>query len=166
MPRITSHLQLLQNPLPRKMNRILPVLLSNLFRCQSLPPGFLRCRFFLLLLDFAIRDRWLIDWRREAIRARELFERYAIRLDPLAPLSRLTPVERAQLAIVRAFDQLRARGAGSAHGLLVLDEPYNALDADGAELLDATLAEPRAFVVATHAPDRVERRATQLLALA
>jgi len=50
--------------------------------------------------------------------------------------------------------------------LLVLDEPYNALDAEGAELLDATLAEPRTFVVATHAPERVEPRATQRLALA
>jgi heme exporter protein A len=50
--------------------------------------------------------------------------------------------------------------------LLVLDEPYNALDTEGASLLDATLAEPRTFVVATHAPERVELRATQTLALA
>src|SRR5437016_3721864 len=33
--------------------------------------------------------------------------------------------------------------------LLLLDEPYNALDADGAVLLDATFDEPRTFVVAT-----------------
>src|SRR5438045_2439407 len=46
--------------------------------------------------------------------------------------------------------------------LLVLDEPFNALDAAGAELLDATLAElaSRAVVVATHDPGRVERLAT------
>jgi heme ABC exporter ATP-binding subunit CcmA len=52
--------------------------------------------------------------------------------------------------------------------LLVLDEPYNALDADGAQLLDRTLAELRArtFVVATHDPTRVERLATDRLALA
>jgi ABC-type multidrug transport system ATPase subunit len=49
--------------------------------------------------------------------------------------------------------------------LLVLDEPYNALDTDGAALLDAALAEPRTFVVATHAPERVEPHATQRLAL-
>src|SRR5213596_1074543 len=38
--------------------------------------------------------------------------------------------------------------------LLVLDEPFNALDAAGAELLDETLGElsGRAFVVATHDP--------------
>ena len=47
--------------------------------------------------------------------------------------------------------------------LLVLDEPFNALDAEGAELLDATLDElsGRALVVATHDPGRVERLATQ-----
>jgi ABC-type multidrug transport system ATPase subunit len=49
---------------------------------------------------------------------------------------------------------------------LLLDEPYNALDADGAALLDAVLAEPRAVVVATHEPRRVERLATQRLAFA
>src|SRR3954471_6355601 len=38
--------------------------------------------------------------------------------------------------------------------LLVLDEPFNALDADGAELLDETLTElsGRAFIFATHDP--------------
>ena len=50
--------------------------------------------------------------------------------------------------------------------LVVLDEPYNALDADGAALLDRTLDEfrGRTFVVATHDPARVERFATERLA--
>jgi heme exporter protein A len=53
-------------------------------------------------------------------------------------------------------------------GLLILDEPYNALDADGAALLDRTLDElrARALVVATHDPVRVERLATDRLVLA
>jgi heme ABC exporter ATP-binding subunit CcmA len=52
--------------------------------------------------------------------------------------------------------------------LLLLDEPFNALDADGAALLDRALEElaERALVVATHDPGRVERLATQRLALA
>ncbi len=50
--------------------------------------------------------------------------------------------------------------------LLLLDEPYNALDAQGAELLDGILDEPRTWVVATHEPERVERRATERLAFA
>jgi heme exporter protein A len=53
-------------------------------------------------------------------------------------------------------------------GLLILDEPYNARDADGAALLDRTLDElrARALVVATHDPVRVERLATDRLVLA
>lgn len=53
--------------------------------------------------------------------------------------------------------------------LLVLDEPYTALDADGSELLDRELldlAGDRAVVLATHDPDRVAALATQRLALA
>ncbi|HET8527762.1 MAG TPA: ABC transporter ATP-binding protein [Gaiellaceae bacterium] len=53
--------------------------------------------------------------------------------------------------------------------LLVLDEPYTALDAQGAELLDAQLQElhgERTFLVSTHDPERVERFATTRLALA
>jgi heme exporter protein A len=50
--------------------------------------------------------------------------------------------------------------------LLVLDEPYNALDAGGTALLDTTLTEPKTFVVATHAPERLEPHATQRLVLA
>ena len=52
--------------------------------------------------------------------------------------------------------------------LLVLDEPFNALDADGAALLDRTLLElrDRTLVVATHDPARLERLATDRLVFA
>jgi heme exporter protein A len=50
--------------------------------------------------------------------------------------------------------------------LLVLDEPTNALDAHGLELLDAVLAEPRLHVVATHDAARFEARATARLGFA
>jgi heme exporter protein A len=52
--------------------------------------------------------------------------------------------------------------------LLVLDEPFNALDSAGVELLDETLTElaDRALVVATHDPERVEHLATTRLAFA
>jgi ABC-type multidrug transport system ATPase subunit len=53
--------------------------------------------------------------------------------------------------------------------LLVLDEPYTALDTAGAELLDAQLTElhgERTVLVSTHDPDRVAPLATQQLALA
>jgi ABC-type multidrug transport system ATPase subunit len=52
--------------------------------------------------------------------------------------------------------------------LLLFDEPFNALDAHGAALLDGTLDDlvGRTLVVATHDPGRVERLATDRLALA
>jgi ABC-type multidrug transport system ATPase subunit len=53
--------------------------------------------------------------------------------------------------------------------LLLLDEPYSALDEEGAALLDRELAElrPRAtFLVSTHDPARLEPLATARLAFA
>ena len=53
--------------------------------------------------------------------------------------------------------------------LLVLDEPYSALDEQGADLLDAQLAElrrERTFLVSTHDPARLEPYATARLELA
>jgi ABC-type multidrug transport system ATPase subunit len=53
--------------------------------------------------------------------------------------------------------------------LLILDEPFAGLDADGAELLDRELAgmrERRTILVATHDPERVARLESGRLALA
>lgn len=53
--------------------------------------------------------------------------------------------------------------------LVLLDEPYSALDTAGAELLDrelASMAGQRTLVVATHDPGRIEAFATERLALA
>jgi ABC-type multidrug transport system ATPase subunit len=52
--------------------------------------------------------------------------------------------------------------------LLILDEPYTALDADGAALLDRelqALRDGRALLLSTHDPARVESLATARLAL-
>ena len=52
--------------------------------------------------------------------------------------------------------------------LLILDEPYTALDAQGAELLDVQLDElhgGKTFLVSTHDPQRVRRLATCELSL-
>jgi ABC-type multidrug transport system ATPase subunit len=52
--------------------------------------------------------------------------------------------------------------------LLVLDEPYTALDAEGTELLDAQLADlhgERTFLVSSHDPGRMQALTTTRLAL-
>jgi ABC-type multidrug transport system ATPase subunit len=52
--------------------------------------------------------------------------------------------------------------------LVVLDEPFNALDAQGVDLLERELAglAGRTVLVATHDPERVEPLATSRLAFA
>jgi ABC-type multidrug transport system ATPase subunit len=53
--------------------------------------------------------------------------------------------------------------------LVILDEPYSALDEAGAEVLDGeleSLATTRTLVVSTHDPARIETLATQVVALA
>ena len=52
--------------------------------------------------------------------------------------------------------------------LLILDEPYSALDGEGESLLDRELAERAqrgTFVVATHEPERLQQHASARLAL-
>ena len=52
--------------------------------------------------------------------------------------------------------------------LLIMDEPYTALDAQGADLLDDQLQElhgERTFLVSTHDPQRIRRLATSELSL-
>ena len=53
--------------------------------------------------------------------------------------------------------------------LLILDEPYTALDEQGADLLDGQLAElrgERTLLVSTHDPARIDSLASMRLALA
>jgi heme exporter protein A len=100
-----------------------------------------------------------VDERRERIGM--LLERYGlwdVRHDRVASYSR-GMTQRLALCRVLLHDPV----------LLVLDEPYTALDAQGAELLDAQLAEllhERTFLVSTHDPARIAPLATATLALA
>jgi ribose transport system ATP-binding protein len=76
-----------------------------------------------LLLGRLAASRSLnLSWRRLAAEARTLFARYELALDPMQPVSRLSAVERALLAIVRAVAEIRGPGHHGA-GVLVLDEP-------------------------------------------
>jgi len=66
-----------------------------------------------------------IKWGAERRRAREIFERYGVNLDPSAQTGRLRPTSQALLAIVRAAEELREYRREYEHGggVLVLDEP-------------------------------------------
>ena len=70
-----------------------------------------------------IARRWAINWAQQRLAARRLFERYDLDIDPDVPVSRLSSVERALIAIVRAVEEIGAGHTRSGHGVLVLDEP-------------------------------------------
>jgi ribose transport system ATP-binding protein len=85
----------------------------------------------LLIGELASRARWRIDWRKEVERARALFRRYRLAIDPSETVRRLSPVQHALLAIVRAFVELeRETRVPKGMRLLVLDEPTPFLPAN------------------------------------
>lgn len=82
---------------------------------------------------------WRINWRAEAARARKLFDDNHLSLDPDMVVADLSPVKRAQLAIVRAADRVQAHQAHGGPGLLVLDEPTPFLPMDDVRELFAMM---------------------------
>ena len=69
-------------------------------------------------------NRYFLSWNRAARRARQVFDRYGLSIDPRARTEDVRAVERALLAIVRALEGLRAEaGDEQRPTLLVLDEP-------------------------------------------
>jgi len=78
---------------------------------------------------------WRIKWRRERQYVRRILEAFGLDIDPEAQISSLRQADKAQIAIVRAFDQLRQ----SERGLLVLDEPTPYLPRDGVERVFRTV---------------------------
>ncbi len=79
-----------------------------------------------------------IDWAAERRQARAALERFALDLDIGERVDRLSPVERALLAIVRAFEDNRATTAATGRpGLILLDEPTPFLPRQGVDKLFA-----------------------------
>ncbi|MGE3304390.1 MAG: sugar ABC transporter ATP-binding protein [Rhizobiaceae bacterium] len=111
-----------------------------------------------LVGDHATGPRWRIRWDREAKRARALFQRFDLAIDPYAPVSELSSVQRAQLAIMRAFDQLQ-RASESDVRLLILDEPTPFLPASDVQVLfrlvRSLVAEGASVVFVSHDIDEV-----------
>jgi len=83
------------------------------------------------------RRKAMIDWRAERRAGREAFDRFGIRIDVAARVAELSQVDRALVAIVRAFEELRGGEAGV--GLLLLDEPTPFLPKEGVDKLFALM---------------------------
>jgi ribose transport system ATP-binding protein len=79
----------------------------------------------LLIGELASRSLWRISWPQAVDRARALFARHRLDIDPRLEVAKLSPVQQALLAIVRAFEELRWGGHLERHGtgLIILDEP-------------------------------------------
>ena len=80
---------------------------------------------------------WRIPWRREKRHARQVLEEFGLQISPDTLIGSLRQVDRAQVAIVRAFDQL----TDVQRGLLVLDEPTPYLPRDGIQRVFQTVRE-------------------------
>ncbi len=87
----------------------------------------------LMIPRLATGQDWRLNWSREYARADAVFARYGLSLDPRAEVARLSPVEQALLAIVRAVEDLKS--ASNEPGVLVLDEPTPFLPRAGVEQL-------------------------------
>jgi ribose transport system ATP-binding protein len=81
---------------------------------------------------------WRIPWSREARITREALARIGSTLSPETMVAEIRDIDRALLALARALEQVRERGAG---GLLVLDEPTAYLPRDATERLFAAVRE-------------------------
>jgi len=84
----------------------------------------------------AAERRSFINWRAERRAAIGALGRFGLTLDPNERVDRLSPVERALLTIVRAFEEIRAECAATGRpGLVLLDEPTPFLPREGVDKL-------------------------------
>ncbi len=79
-----------------------------------------------------------VNWGRKRAEGQGALDRFGVALDLRHRVDELSPVERALLAIVRAFEALRAAREDHGHaGVLVLDEPTPFLPREGVAKLFA-----------------------------
>ncbi|RVT85394.1 sugar ABC transporter ATP-binding protein [Rhodobacteraceae bacterium CCMM004] len=115
----------------------------------------------LYLGQLATADTWALNWRRLNARAAATFAEFGLALDPRAEVARLSPVQQALLAIVRAYDDLRHATEDHADrpGVLILDEPTPFLPRAGVEqlfgLVRACTATGASAIFVSHDVDEV-----------
>lgn len=101
-----------------------------------------------------------VNWKKEAAAISKLFAEFDLNIDPYETVANLPPVERAFVAIIRAFEDLRASDAGyGGEGILVLDEPTPFLPADDVQrlfsLIRSIVKTGASVVIVTHDIDEV-----------
>lgn len=90
----------------------------------------------LRLSQIALSGGMRINWRREKAAARETLERYGVEIEQWRRIDELSVVNRALLAIVRAFEEIREECEITGKpGLVLLDEPTPFLPREGVEKL-------------------------------
>ena len=145
-------------PMPIPAGAALPLGLAFVHQHLALVPS-LSVLENLRIGEFATETRWRIDWRAERARARETFARFGLAIDPDARVRDLPQVERALLAIVRAFEDLGARRDRGNPGVLILDEPTPFLPRAGVDQLFALVRgivrEGASVVFVSHDVDEV-----------
>jgi len=114
-------------PLPVALNRARMIGLAFVYQDLGLAPDLLVVENLFVghRATSALGSTAPISWRAERTRAREIFERYGVDLDPDAQVGRMRPTSQALLAIVRAAEELREyrEQHGRRGGVLILDEP-------------------------------------------
>lgn len=100
------------------------------------------------ITEFSGPAKLFIDWRRKERSCAELLVKYGIAVSPAERVDRLTPVQKAMVAIARALQEIHA-GAGEGRKVLVLDEPTAYLPRADVKDLFAVLRRLRDAGVAT-----------------
>lgn len=78
----------------------------------------------LRIAEIALAKGGLINWKQEKAAAREILDRYDVKIETWRRVDELSAVHRALLAIVRAFEEVRLRSEETGKpGLVLLDEP-------------------------------------------
>ena len=97
-----------------------------------------------------------IDWRAERRAARETIQRFDLAFDLDRRVEEVSSVDRALLAIARAFEDLKGGGGG---GILLLDEPTPFLPAAGVRklfgLMRSIVADGYSAIFISHDVDEV-----------
>lgn len=96
----------------------------------------------LRLKQIALSPGLHLNWRRERAAAQAVLDRYGLDIPQWRRVDELSAVNRALLAIVRAFEEIREEcEATGKPGLVLLDEPTPFLPEEGVERLFALMRE-------------------------